>query len=447
MAKRRRVKKPPEGVFEATIEKLSHEGRGIAYIEGKTTFIDLALPDEKVQFKYTATHSKYDEAIAIKIENPNENHIEAKCAVFGICGGCSLQHLSENYQTKLKEDTLKNHFEHFGNLKPEHWLKPLINENPWHYRTKGRLGVRYVHKKEKVLVGFRERDGRFLTDMDSCPILEQSVSQMLPNLKELILSLSIYREIAQIELAVDDQKTALIMRHLNEFSEGDLEKLRVFAKENKIWLYLQPKGPNTICLFYPEIEKDNQYLSYLLSDYDVEIRFQPNDFTQVNTHINKLMLAQAIKYLDIQKEDKILDLFCGLGNFSLPIARFAKEVIGVEGDKMMTKRALENAQLNKINNAAFYPANLFESVDGFEWANQAYDKILLDPPRAGALEIVNQIEKFNAQKIVYVSCNPATLARDAGILVNEKGYRMTSAGIMDMFPHTTHVESMAVFEK
>ncbi|MCF6764821.1 23S rRNA (uracil(1939)-C(5))-methyltransferase RlmD [Thiotrichales bacterium 19S3-7] len=445
--KRRRVKRPPEGIFEAKIISFSHEGRGIAQVDGKTTFIDLALKDEVVSFKYTSTHNKYDEAIASEILKPSLERVTPKCSVYGICGGCSLQHLSSESQLKLKWDTLKDHFDHFGNLKPLHWLEPLTNEIPWNYRSKARLGVRYVHKKEKVLVGFRERDGRFVTDMSACPILHQSVDHLILELKHLILSMSIYREIPQIEVAVDDTKTALIFRHLEMFSEDDLNKLKAFAEEKNIWLYLQSKGPDTIKLFYPQKTPEDSYLSYTIDEFDIEIRFQPNDFTQVNTQMNQKMLSLAIKLMELTQNESVLDLFCGLGNFSLPLAKCAKSVVGIEGDLEMTERALKNAQLNGIDNAMFYPANLFETIDNAAWANQQYDKILLDPPRAGALEIVNQIERFNAKRIVYVSCNPATLARDAGILVNEKGYTMHSAGIMDMFPHTTHIESIAVFEK
>ncbi|MCF6776005.1 23S rRNA (uracil(1939)-C(5))-methyltransferase RlmD [Thiotrichales bacterium 19X7-9] len=445
--RRRRAKRPPEGIFEAEIASLSHEGRGISQINGKTTFIDLALKDEIVSFQYESTHSKYDEALAVDIKKASPDRVAPKCKVFGLCGGCALQHVSADGQIKLKMDTLKSHFEHFGNLAPLNWLEPLINENPWNYRNKARLGVRYVHKKEKVLVGFRERGGQFITDMEQCPVLHSSVDQLIADLKALIFSLSLYREIPQIEVAVDDHKTALIVRHLQKFNESDLEQLTNFAKKHAIWLYLQSKGPDTIKLFYPEVTESESYLSYNIDDFGIEIRFQPNDFTQVNPQMNQKMLNQAISLMELNSTDCVLDLFCGLGNFSLPLAKHAKLVIGVEGDSQMTERALENAKLNDINNIEFHPANLFETIDNADWANQQYDKILLDPPRAGAVEIVSQIERFNAKRIVYVSCNPATLARDAGILVNDKGYTMLSAGIMDMFPHTAHVESIAVFEK
>ncbi|MCF6808512.1 23S rRNA (uracil(1939)-C(5))-methyltransferase RlmD [Thiotrichales bacterium 19S9-12] len=436
----------PEGLFEARIDRLSHEGRGIAQVNGKTTFIDYALPNETVMFKYEGIHSKYDEGLAVEVENPSENRVKPKCPVFGMCGGCSLQHLSSEGQLRLKKETLKSHFEHFGQLAPKTWLDPIINDSPWSYRNKARLGVRYVHKKEKVLVGFRERGGQFLTDMDQCPILHESAEHLLPAMKALVMSLSTYRETPQIEVAIDDHKIALTIRHLQSFTEDDLVKLKSFAEEHQVWLYLQPKGIDTIHLFYPEVIKEESYLSYRIDAFNVEIRFQPNDFTQVNPEINQKMLKHAIDLLDIKSTDHVLDLFCGLGNFSLPIARSAQKVTGVEGDIEMTKRAHENADLNDISNAAFYAANLFETIESAAWANQTYDKILLDPPRAGAQEIVSQIERFKAKRIVYVSCNPATLARDAGILVNEKGYKLLNAGIMDMFPHTSHVESIAVFQ-
>lgn len=444
----RRRKKLPEGEFEAEILSLSHEGRGVAKIDGKTIFIQFGLPGEKVKFKYTYTRSKFDEGIVTEVISESPKRVKPVCDAYNHCGGCSLQHLSAQGQIAHKLDTLKDHFAHFGNVSPDTWLEPLLSENTEGYRTKARLGVRYVPKKDdRVLVGFRERNGRYLADINACPVLFPSVGNNIESLQVLIRSLESYTTIPQIEVAIDEHKTALIIRHLEPLSEQDLEKIKVYAAEKGFWIYLQSKGPNTVKLFYPQVAKEERYLSYVLPEFDITIRFHPNDFTQVNTDINYKMIHQAVKLLELSKEDKVLDLFCGLGNFTLPLAKSAGHVTGVEGEETMVKRAYESAAFNSISNVDFHAANLFEDINQFDWSLNSYNKMLLDPPRAGAEAICQQIEAFNPETIVYVSCNPATLARDAGILVNEKGYTMTHAGIMDMFPHTTHVESMAVFVK
>ncbi|WP_119327992.1 23S rRNA (uracil(1939)-C(5))-methyltransferase RlmD [Cysteiniphilum halobium] len=446
----RRIKKNcPSGVFNTTISSLSHEGRGIAKINGKTTFIPFALEDEEVAFEYTLSKSNYDEAKLVRVLTPSTKRVFPPCTYFEICGGCSFQHVAPDAQIAFKEETLLNHFKHFGRgLQPLTRIAPLRSNSHEGYRTKARLGVRYVHKKGKVLVGFRERDGRFLADIDHCKILHSSVGKDLTLLQNLVFSLSNYKEIPQIEVAVDDQVTALIIRHLSPFTDEDLLKLTDFAKAYHFWVYLQAKGPDTVTRLYPEVTQEPQSLSYDLVDYGVRIYFEPNDFTQVNHDINRKMLKQAIELLEVSKDDTVLDLFCGLGNFSLPLATKATFVVGVEGDEAMTMRAMRNAKRNKIDNVAFYPVNLFEDISKHQWIiEHQFNKLLLDPPRAGAEMVCQQIEIINPKRIVYVSCDPATLARDAGILVNEKGYKLLSAGVMDMFPHTTHVESIAVFEK
>ncbi|MDA0911950.1 MAG: 23S rRNA (uracil(1939)-C(5))-methyltransferase RlmD [Proteobacteria bacterium] len=446
----RRIKKNfPSGVFNATISNLSHEGRGIAKIDGKTTFIPFALEGEEVAFEYTLSKSNYDEGKLVQVLKPSAKRVAPPCEYFEMCGGCSFQHVAPDAQIAFKEETLLNHFKHFGQgLEPLARIAPLRSSSHEGYRTKARLGVRYVHKKGKVLVGFRERDGRFLADINHCEVLHPSVGKNLTLLQDLVFSLSNYKEIPQIEVAVDDEVTALIIRHLSAFTDEDLAKLTDFAKAQQFWIYLQAKGPDTITRLYPEITQEPQSLSYHLTDYGVTIYFEPNDFTQVNHDINRKMLKQAIALLEVSTSDTVLDLFCGLGNFSLPLATKAKFVVGVEGDEAMTMRAMENAKRNNIDNVAFYPVNLFEDISKHEWiVENEFNKLLLDPPRAGAEMVCKQIEKINPERIVYVSCDPATLARDAGILVNEKGYKLLSAGVMDMFPHTTHVESIAVFEK
>ena len=448
MARRSR-RKLPQGRFTAQINSMSHEGRGIAQIEGKTTFISFALTCEEVAFEYNNCKANYDEGDAIEVITASEYRVEPPCQYFGICGGCSFQHMGTKAQIDFKQQTLLSHFKHFGHgLEPQEILPAVESPQSEHYRTKARLGVRYVHKKDKVLVGFRERNGRFLANIDSCKVLHKSLGEDLTGLQQLVHSISIYREIPQIEVAVDDQVTALIIRHLSEFSDEDLHKLEAFAKKENCWIYLQAKGPDTVWRFYPHVNVAPTSLSYNLTEYDVRIYFEPNDFTQVNREVNHKMLKHALTLLAVNEQDTVLDLFSGLGNFSLPLARFANYVVGIEGDEAMTTRAGINAQKNSIDNVAFYPANLFEDIAEHQWlVEHDFNKLLLDPPRAGAETVCRQIEKINPDRIVYVSCDPTTLARDSGILVNEKGYRLVKAGVMDMFPHTTHVESIAVFEK
>ncbi|ASG68487.1 23S rRNA (uracil(1939)-C(5))-methyltransferase [Francisella halioticida] len=445
---RSRRRKLKEGIFEAEIMSLSHDGRGIAKVDGKTTFIPFTLPGEVVKFEYTFSKAKFDEAKIVEYIKKSPDRITPKCDFFELCGGCNLQHISNNAQVEHKQETLLNQLKYIGEgVQPKNVLEPLLTDNTEGYRNKARLGVRYVTKKGKILVGFRERNGRFLAEIDRCIVLNPLVGEKINEIAKFIESLSIYNQIAQLEIAIDDNRPAIIFRHLEPFTNEDLAKLKSFGQENNYWIYLQSKGPDTIYRLHPDRENLPTKLSYEPID-GIEISFEPNDFTQVNNDINKKMIKKAIELLDISKEDSIIDLFCGLGNFTLPISKYAKAVIGVEGESTMVQRAIETAQHNSISNVKFYAANLFESFEDKEWfSNFEYNKMLLDPPRAGAQEVCQAIEKFNVEKIVYISCNTATLARDAGILVNQKGYKLVSAGVMDMFPHTMHVESIAVFEK
>ena len=444
-ARRRKLK---EGIFEAEIVSLSHDGRGIAKVDGKTTFIPFTLPGEIVKFEYTFSKAKFDEAKVVEYVKKSPDRITPKCDFFELCGGCNLQHMSNSAQIEHKQETLLNQLKYIGEgVEPENILEPLLTDNTEGYRNKARLGVRYVNKKDTILVGFRERNGRFLAEIDRCIVLNPLVGEKINDIAKFIETLSIYNQIAQLEIAIDDHRPAIIVRHLELFANEDLAKLRDFGQENNYWIYLQSKGPDTIYRLYPDRDVVPTKLSYEPID-GVEIGFEPNDFTQVNNDINRKMIKKAIDLLDISKDDSIIDLFCGLGNFSLPISKYAKSVIGVEGESKMVQRAIETAQNNNISNAKFYAANLFESFEDKEWFNNfEYNKMLLDPPRAGAQEVCQAIEKFNVKRIVYVSCSTATLARDAGILVNQKGYKLVSAGVMDMFPHTMHVESIAIFEK
>ncbi|ODN43779.1 23S rRNA (uracil(1939)-C(5))-methyltransferase RlmD [Piscirickettsia litoralis] len=447
---RRRHKPVPKEPVQAVIDKMDHEGRGITYHDGRTVFVDGALPKEEVVFQYVSRRAKVAEARTLEVIQGSAERVDAKCPHFYLCGGCSLQHMAPEAQINFKQNVLLEQLEHFGNVQPEDVLPPLVNKEPWAYRRRARLGARYVHKKEKVLVGFREKHSSFLADLSSCKVLTANVGENLEEFKTLFSSLAAKETIPQIEVAVGDEQTALIIRHLEPLSDDDLKILIGFCQRLDFELYLQPKGPQTIHRVYPDpvpgIIPGQERLSYRLPDFNLEFKFHVSDFTQVNGGINRQMVPFAIDLLAPSKDDKVLDLFCGLGNFTLPIATRAKEVVGVEGSERMVERGYENAKLNNLENARFYAADLSQQGQQAPWYDEQYDLILLDPARSGADVLVSNIERFGARRIVYVSCNPATLSRDAGILV-EKGYRLKKAGVMDMFPHTAHVESIALFEK
>ncbi|HSW70238.1 MAG TPA: 23S rRNA (uracil(1939)-C(5))-methyltransferase RlmD [Gammaproteobacteria bacterium] len=430
--------------IEITIESLSHEGRGIAAFKGKTLFVSGALPKETVKCKIIRQHRRYYEAQATEIITPSPDRISPACAHYTICGGCSLQHVDNQAQVQLKQQALLDQLKHFGKIIPEEILPPIMG-NSFGYRRKARLGVRYVRKKEKLLIGFREKFSHYLADIEECEVLHPDVGKHMSKLRELIRSLSQYEHIPQIEMAVSDHATALVIRHMTSLSITDLSALCEFGKEQNFHIYLQPGSADSVHKIWPADQ--NELLSYFLPDYELEMQFHPLDFTQVNGEINREMIAEAIRLLDPQSTDTILDLFCGLGNFTLPIARFAKNVTGIEGSIQMVNRAKANALLNHIHNAEFYAANLMEPLKTAPWLNTPYDKILLDPPRTGAKEIIPLIANQSAKSIVYVSCNPATLARDAGELVYQHQYRLKKIGVINMFPHTSHIEAIALFEK
>lgn len=429
---------------EAAIHSLSHDGRGIAILNNKTTFISGALPNEKVTCKITQKRSNYYEAEVIDIISQSDERITPPCPHFGVCGGCSLQHMSDEAQIALKQKTLVEQLKHFGKVEPQTIL-PALHANSIQYRRKARLGVKHVIKKNKLLIGFREKSSPYLADLESCVILHPEIGQRFPELSQLIASLEIYNAIPQIEIAVGDTDVALVIRHMKALSKSDEEKIIVFAMQHGFQIYLQPNPPQPIHKLYPQ--DGNERLSYTLPDYALEFKFYPLDFTQINLEMNRLMVKQAIQLLDLQAEDTVLDLFCGIGNFTLPIAKHAKFVTGIEGGEEMVKRASENAQHNKISNVAFYAANLMKENGEAAWKKSQYEKVLLDPPRAGAKEILPFLQQCSAKTIVYVSCNPATLARDAGELIHHYGFTLKQAGIMNMFPHTAHIEAMAVFKK
>ncbi len=429
---------------QVTVTDLNHEGHGVARVDGKVVFISGALPGEVVTYRIKGRRRrKYDTAELAEIITASPDRIEPECKYFGKCGGCRLQHMSAQGQIKWKQNTLKENLQRIGNAEPENWLSPLT-ASEWGYRRKARLGVKYVEKQGGLLIGFREKQSSRINDLQECLVLDQRVSKLLPGLHELFKKISCYEKIPQIEISVGDNKVVFIIRHLVPFTSDDEAMLIEFAKLNNIEIYLQPKGPNTIIPLWPT---SDSLLTYRIEQSDITIHFRPTSFTQVNSEINQKMISQVIKYLEPTKNDRVLDLFCGLGNFTLPIAKHAKKVIGIEGDDILVHSARDNAEQNGITNAEFTYADLFDESRATDWRIVGYNKLLLDPPRSGAKDVIASITKNAFEKIVYVSCNPSTLARDAGVLVHEKNYRLTHAGVMDMFPHTKHVESLAVFER
>ncbi len=440
---RRQRKKIPQGLFKATIESLSHEGRGVTHVDDKVVFVDNALPGEEVEFNYVSSRAKFSEGVTENVISASEQRIEPRCEYFGYCGGCSLQHMSSEAQIEHKQSVLSVQFSHIGNVSPKEFLPPLTGP-AFGYRHKARLGVKYVLKKERVLVGFREKRSPFIADIKHCEVLHPDVGHKISDLQQLIENLSIKDQIPQIEVAVSDNGIALVMRHLAEFTNDDLVQLKAFEQQHNFKFYLQPGGYETV---HRLDENDKSELFYRLEDHDLNIYFQPIDFTQINIEINQQMINLALELLDVNENDEMLDLFCGVGNFTLPIARKVKSVVGVEGDEGLVQRAKYNADKNNLDNVEFYAADLADFDQDYDFMKKSYNKILLDPARTGAKEIIAALNTKNVERIVYVSCNPATLARDAGILVNEKKFKLKQAGIMDMFPHTAHVESIAVFTK
>jgi len=437
----RKKRREPE---TATIESATHDGRGIAAVSGKKVFVAGALPGETVEFIRRKSRRNFDEAELLQVIEPSSDRIDAKCEAFGRCGGCSLQHVSEDYQRSIKEQTLKDNLERIGKVEPKSWLEPMTGP-VWGYRRRARLAVKDVPAKGRVLVGFRERHAPFITDMHRCEVLASPVDGLLDELSELIARLSIRARLPQIEIAIAENSTAMVFRVLDAPNAADKEHLIAFGAANNCRIYLQPGGLDSLELIEPAGEVESLY--YTLPEFDIRIEFEPIDFVQVNREINQRMVHFAIEQLNLGPEDRVLDLFCGIGNFSLPLARKAGTVLGVEGEKSLVTRAADNAQRNGLNNVEFRVADL-SKIDGTEsWVKAGWDCLLLDPARSGAAEVVERMQLLNPERIVYVSCHPGTLARDAGVLVHEKGYRLETAGIIDMFPHTAHVESIAIFTR
>jgi len=442
MSKGRSKEKLPDQPVRVTIESLSHDGRGVARVDGKTVFVDGALPGEEVSFLYTRRARKHDEGRVRELHSLSAHRVEPRCEAFAVCGGCSLQHLAPEQQILAKQQTLLDNLQRIGKVQPGRVLDALTGP-VWGYRNKARLGVKYVRKKGRVLVGFREKRSPFLADIARCEVLHAAVGPRFAELAELVQGLQARERIAQIEVAVGDDSAVLVFRNLDPLSPGDMQTLIDYAKHTGLHIYLQPGGPDSIELLWPE----RSDLYYRLADHDLTLHFLPTDFTQVNPAINPPMIRQALELLELQPQHRVLDLFCGLGNFTLPMARRAAQVTGVEGDTALVQRARDNAAANGLNNVDYHAVDLAGDVLHQPWMRPSYDRILLDPPRSGAESIVAQLGKLGAARIVYVACHPGSLARDAGILVHELGYRLAAAGVMDMFPHTAHVESMAVFER
>jgi len=431
------------------ITALDQEGRGIARIDGKAVFVEGALVGERVTIEIYRRRPTYELARATGILRASPSRVAPLCPHFGVCGGCSLQHLEAAAQVAAKQRVLEDALWHIGRVRAGELLAP-IHGPAWGYRQRARLSVRDVPKKGGVLVGFHERKSSFITDMRTCPVLPPHISSLLPALRELIGSLSLRDRLPQIELAVGDDaddgtgNEVLVLRNLDALTASDERALAAFADRHGVRLYLQPKGPDTVQAFHPPARP----LSYALADFGVRIEFQPTDFTQVNVAMNRMLVRRAVGLLEPTEGNAVADFFCGLGNFSLPIARRGAQVVGVEGSAALVRRAISNAQANGLaDRARFVAADLFEATPPSIEALGTIDKALLDPPREGAIALVKALPEARLSRVVYVSCNPATLARDASVLVHERGFSLRKAGIVNLFPHTAHVESVALFTR
>ncbi len=428
-------------VREADIVDLAHDGRGIARLDGKAVFVDGALPGERVRFRLIKRRRQLDEAVLVEVLTASQDRVAPPCAHFGVCGGCSLQHLSPPAQIKAKERQLLDNLQRIGRVCPDRVLEPLLGPQ-WGYRRRARLGVKYVHKKGRVLAGFREREKPYLADIRRCEVLEASLADLPRDLAALVETLAIREKLPQVEVSVGDAATALVMRVLEPPGAADVQKIAAFGAEQGVQIFLQTGGLDSV----RPLLTDYSPLSYAVDAGRVVIEFGPVDFIQVNREMNASMVAAAMDMLLPTRDDAVLDLFCGLGNFTLPLARRAQRVVGVEGDAALVAKARANASRNGVGNAAFFMENLFEPAQFAGWAAERYDLVLLDPPRAGASALLARMAHWRPRRVVYISCHPGSLARDAEILVHGQGFKLTCAGVMDMFPHTTHVESIAVFE-
>lgn len=424
------------------VTSLSHDGRGVAHVAGKALFITGALPGERVSVRNLKVRRHFDEATVGSIERASPSRVVPPCAHFGLCGGCSLQHLAPEGQIAGKQDHLLEELKRTGRTQPARILDPLF-DSPWGYRRRARLGARYVAKKGRVVVGFRERAAPFVADLKSCKILSPPVAALIEPLGEMLTTLDIRARVPQIEVALADNAVALVFRVLQAPSQSDIERLRAFGRSHQIQVHLQPGGLDSAAPL-----EEAAPLVYRVPEFALEFVFRPTDFIQVNTAINRRMIALAVELLAPRPHEEVLDLFCGLGNFTLPLARRTAHVVGVEGERALIERARDNAQRNGISNAEFHVADLTAIEPQISWARRSYARVLLDPPRAGAGDaVLRLIERCGARRVVYISCHPGSLARDTGVLVEALGFRLEAAGVIDMFPHTNHVESIALFER
>ncbi|MGH8213832.1 MAG: 23S rRNA (uracil(1939)-C(5))-methyltransferase RlmD [Rhodanobacteraceae bacterium] len=428
--------------FETGITDLSHDGRGVARVEGKAVFVADALPGERVRARMVRRHRQFDEAQCVEVLQASPERVAPRCPHYGVCGGCALQHLAPAAQIAAKQRVLAENLARIGKAEPQRWLPPLTAE-PWGYRRRARLSVKHVPKKGRTLVGFRERDPRFVADLSRCEVLDPALGEKLEALGALLNSLEGAAAIPQIEFSAGDDRRALIFRHLRPLSPADCDRLVAFGREHGFAILLQPGGTDSAHALCP----DGMRLHYRLDEYDLDLGFSPLDFVQVNARLNAGMIAQALHLLDPQPQERVMDLFCGLGNFSLPIARRAGFVCGVEGEAGLIERARANAACNGIGNVEFVVGDLAVDPRGAAWARAEFDKWLLDPPRTGAAALLEHLPGKSVRRVVYVSCHPGSLARDAGTLVQRHGFALSAAGVMDMFPHTAHVESIAVFDR
>ncbi|SOD42609.1 23S rRNA m(5)U-1939 methyltransferase [Nitrosovibrio sp. Nv4] len=428
------------------IESLDQEGRGVAHAEGKVIFIEGALPSELVTYNAYRKKSSFELAQVGRILKPGFSRVAPLCRHFGVCGGCSLQHMDARSQVAAKQRVLEDNLKHIGKVEPE-LILPAVYGSAWGYRYRARLSVRYVAKKNAVLVGFREKRSSFVVDMQACEIMPSRISRLIMPLRKLVESLSIRQRLPQIEVSLGEDVDVLVLRILEPLTPQDEALLKDFSDQHHIQFFLQPGGPETAYPFYP---KDAAELNYTLPEFDIVMPFNPTEFTQVNPSMNRVLVRRALNLLDPQPGERIADLFCGLGNFTLPIARRGADVAGFEGGAAMVRRASENSERNGLGrNTQFIETNLFDIDETWMHKQGYFDKMLIDPPREGAIAVVTSLaeEEIRPRRIVYVSCNPATLARDAGVLVHRNGYSLKAAGIVNMFPHTAHVESIALFEK
>jgi len=431
-------------VTEAFIESIDHEGIGVAHVEGKVTFIDGGVTGERVTFTRRRSRGNFDLGSVAQVLRESSQRVHPRCLYFGVCGGCAMQHIEPAAQVASKQRVLEDNLARLGKVKPDQLLPPVQGPS-WGYRNRARLSVHYVAKKGGVLVGFHERRSSFVADTMSCEVLPTAVSALIPGLREMFTSMSGRDRMPQIELAVGEEVTVLVLRHLEPIPEDDAAKLRAFADRHGIQWWLQPKGPETAHPFYP---RQAPALDYRLPEFGLSLRYRPTEFTQVNAGVNRVLVKRAVDLLDPRPGERVGDLFCGIGNFTLALATRGADVVGMEGSPQLVARAAENARLNGLEDRAHFIAHdLYTDAAGALERLGRVDKLLIDPPRDGALEICKGLCDDGPSRIVYVSCSPATLARDAGVLVNVKGYRLSKAGVVNMFPHTGHVESMALFER